>query len=261
MSHYVTLEVVVPAVEIESDVGDIHAQTGSQVRLTCAIRNTLHRPRFVNWYHGNQRITPNSETRIHTLKSAPPGHLASKSKKSDPHDDSVSQRHVQNETTASMESEASLETRGMGGDIPVGSGRTYLSVMTLQRVQPNQSGRYTCVPSSDVFQLPEAFVNLHIVKGETLAAKSERDRGEENGLVMNSASQASSASIRGHSWCVVASAPFSIHFIGLVLCHAMRSSLDFHEDLSIYSLLAWLISSVRRLIRSSPDNEPNLDVM
>lgn len=185
MSHYIKLEVVVPVVEIESDIGDIHAQTGSQVRLTCAIRNTLHRPRFVNWYHDNQRLSPNSQTIIHPLKTV-------LKTDQDPMNESSSS------SSTSSPSKSMEAKTNQGGPSFARGGRDYHSVITLQHVQPDQSGRYTCKPSSDVHQLPETHVDLHIVKGETLAAKSERDHNEDSGHLMNSsASQASSTSSSG----------------------------------------------------------------
>eukprot|EP00094_Tigriopus_californicus_P005156 TCALIF_04970-PA protein Name:"Protein of unknown function" AED:0.03 eAED:0.18 QI:0/0.66/0.71/0.85/0.83/0.85/7/60/336 len=190
MSHYIKLDVVVPIVEIESDIGDIHAQTGSQVRLTCAIRNTLHRPRFVNWYHDNQRLSPNSQTIIHPLKTVP--------KSDQDPTKSLNSSSSSSTSSSSSPSKSVVPKTNQGGPSFSRGGRDYHSIITLQHVQADQSGRYTCQPSSDVYQLPETHVDLHIVKGETLAAKSERDHNEDSDHLMNSsASQASSTSNGG----------------------------------------------------------------
>lgn len=55
-------------------------------------------------------------------------------------------------------------------------GRSYDAVIKLDRVDPEQSGLYECRPD----QLEPATVNLHVVKGGTLAAMSD-DRNEVSG--------------------------------------------------------------------------------
>lgn len=55
----------------------------------------------------------------------------------------------------------------------------YQNLLTLASVRLEHSGLYSCVPSSG---LPNATVNLHVVKGETLAAMSDDHRSSSGNL-------------------------------------------------------------------------------
>nr|XP_018901766.1 PREDICTED: hemicentin-2-like [Bemisia tabaci] len=55
LSHMVTLNVVVPRIEILGDQ-DIHVKLGSQVELKCVITQSIEETGFIFWYHNNRRI-------------------------------------------------------------------------------------------------------------------------------------------------------------------------------------------------------------
>lgn len=55
MSHFITLNVVVPKIEILGE-SDIYAQTGSTVHLKCVITQSLEEPAYIFWYHDNERV-------------------------------------------------------------------------------------------------------------------------------------------------------------------------------------------------------------
>ncbi|XP_059490260.1 lachesin-like [Neocloeon triangulifer] len=55
MSHFITLNVVVPKIEIMGET-DIYVKTGSTVNLKCVITQSLEEPAYIFWYHDNERV-------------------------------------------------------------------------------------------------------------------------------------------------------------------------------------------------------------
>ncbi|XP_046399959.1 hemicentin-1-like [Ischnura elegans] len=55
MSHFVTLNVVVPKIEIMGE-SDIYVKTGSTVNLKCVITQSLEEPAYIFWYHDGERV-------------------------------------------------------------------------------------------------------------------------------------------------------------------------------------------------------------
>lgn len=55
MSHFVTLNVVVPKIEIMG-ASDIYVKTGSTVNLKCVITQSLEEPAYIFWYHDGVRV-------------------------------------------------------------------------------------------------------------------------------------------------------------------------------------------------------------
>ncbi|XP_073978156.1 uncharacterized protein isoform X2 [Rhodnius prolixus] len=55
MSHFITLNVVVPKVEILGET-DIYVKAGSTVNLKCVITQSLEEPAYIFWYHDGQRV-------------------------------------------------------------------------------------------------------------------------------------------------------------------------------------------------------------
>lgn len=55
MSHFITLNVVVPKIEIVGE-SDMYVKTGSTVNLKCVITQSLEEPAYIFWYHDNERV-------------------------------------------------------------------------------------------------------------------------------------------------------------------------------------------------------------
>ncbi|XP_044735845.1 zwei Ig domain protein zig-8-like isoform X2 [Chrysoperla carnea] len=55
MSHFITLNVVVPKIEILGE-SDIYVKTGSPVTIKCVITQSLEEPAYIFWYHDNERV-------------------------------------------------------------------------------------------------------------------------------------------------------------------------------------------------------------
>lgn len=55
MSHFITLNVVVPKIEIMGE-SDIYVKTGSPVTLKCIITQSLEEPAYIFWYHDGDRV-------------------------------------------------------------------------------------------------------------------------------------------------------------------------------------------------------------
>ncbi|XP_022915179.1 zwei Ig domain protein zig-8-like [Onthophagus taurus] len=55
MSHFITLNVVVPKIEIMGE-SDIYVRTGSPVTLKCVITQSLEEPAYIFWYHDEERV-------------------------------------------------------------------------------------------------------------------------------------------------------------------------------------------------------------
>ncbi|GFG36658.1 hypothetical protein Cfor_09399, partial [Coptotermes formosanus] len=55
MSHFITLNVVVPKIEIMGE-SDMYVKTGSTVNLKCVITQSLEEPAYIFWYHDNERV-------------------------------------------------------------------------------------------------------------------------------------------------------------------------------------------------------------
>ncbi|VEN49659.1 unnamed protein product, partial [Callosobruchus maculatus] len=55
MSHFITLNVVVPKIEIEGE-SDIYVKRGSTVQLKCVITQSLEPPAYIFWYHDGERV-------------------------------------------------------------------------------------------------------------------------------------------------------------------------------------------------------------
>ncbi|XP_049822414.1 hemicentin-2-like [Aethina tumida] len=74
MSHFITLNVVVPKIEIPGG-NERFVKTGSPVQLKCVITQSLEEPAYIFWYHNGERVLKNdirmeregSETTVSTL--------------------------------------------------------------------------------------------------------------------------------------------------------------------------------------------------
>uniref|UniRef100_A0A1B6ED63 Ig-like domain-containing protein n=1 Tax=Clastoptera arizonana TaxID=38151 RepID=A0A1B6ED63_9HEMI len=55
MSHFITLNVVVPKIEILGET-DIYVKSGSTVQLKCVITQSLEEPAYIFWYHDGRRV-------------------------------------------------------------------------------------------------------------------------------------------------------------------------------------------------------------
>lgn len=55
MSHFITLNVVVPKIEITGEP-DMYVKTGSTVQLKCIITQSLEEPAYIFWYHDDERV-------------------------------------------------------------------------------------------------------------------------------------------------------------------------------------------------------------
>lgn len=55
MSHFITLNVVVPKVEI-SGAADLYVKAGSLVNIKCVITKSLEEPAYIFWYHDGERV-------------------------------------------------------------------------------------------------------------------------------------------------------------------------------------------------------------
>ncbi|XP_050314883.1 hemicentin-2-like isoform X2 [Anthonomus grandis grandis] len=55
MSHFITLNVVVPKIEIVGEP-DRFVKVGSKVELRCVITQALEEPAYIFWYHDGQRV-------------------------------------------------------------------------------------------------------------------------------------------------------------------------------------------------------------
>lgn len=55
MSHFITLNVVVPKIEILGE-SDMYVKSGSTVSLKCVITQSLEEPAYIFWYHDNERV-------------------------------------------------------------------------------------------------------------------------------------------------------------------------------------------------------------
>ncbi|XP_017774039.1 PREDICTED: hemicentin-2-like isoform X1 [Nicrophorus vespilloides] len=55
MSHFITLNVVVPKIEILGE-SEIYVKTGSTVSLKCVITQSLEEPAYIFWYHDGNRV-------------------------------------------------------------------------------------------------------------------------------------------------------------------------------------------------------------
>ncbi|XP_060516024.1 hemicentin-2-like isoform X2 [Cylas formicarius] len=63
MSHFITLNVVVPKIEILGE-SDIFVKTGSTVQLKCVITQSLEEPAYIFWYHDGNRVLKYEENAI-----------------------------------------------------------------------------------------------------------------------------------------------------------------------------------------------------
>ncbi|CAH1120886.1 unnamed protein product [Ceutorhynchus assimilis] len=55
MSHFITLNVVVPKIEIAGEP-DMFVKMGSKVQLRCVIAQSLEEPAYIFWYHDGERV-------------------------------------------------------------------------------------------------------------------------------------------------------------------------------------------------------------
>lgn len=55
MSHFITLNVVVPKIEIIGEA-EVYFKTGSKVNLKCVITQSLEEPAYIFWYHDGERV-------------------------------------------------------------------------------------------------------------------------------------------------------------------------------------------------------------
>lgn len=55
MSHFITLNVVVPSIQIIGE-SDIHVKAGSSVNIKCVITQSLEEPAYIFWYHDERRV-------------------------------------------------------------------------------------------------------------------------------------------------------------------------------------------------------------
>ncbi|XP_076262187.1 lachesin-like isoform X2 [Rhynchophorus ferrugineus] len=55
MSHFITLNVVVPKIEILGE-SDMFVKMGSAVQLKCVITQSLEEPAYIFWYHDGERV-------------------------------------------------------------------------------------------------------------------------------------------------------------------------------------------------------------
>lgn len=55
MSHFITLNVVVPKIEILGE-SDVYVKTDSPVSLKCVITQSLEEPAYIFWYHDGERV-------------------------------------------------------------------------------------------------------------------------------------------------------------------------------------------------------------
>jgi len=165
MSHFVQLNIIEPTVTIEANDGRVHAHQGSDVEFKCLIRGMLQKPAYVFWYHGDERLLPEYDpTMSDNVKVVEEPQSSSGSMA-----DSEKTPFFPEETRDYFVDEDFLvDTRSM-----------YLATLKLNRVKPEQKGKYKCGPSNT----QSASVELHITDGEIRAAMSE---GTSNGSYAHS---------------------------------------------------------------------------
>ncbi|XP_025833382.1 hemicentin-2-like isoform X2 [Agrilus planipennis] len=63
MSHFITLNVVVPKIEILGE-SDKYVKAGSKAILKCLITRSLEEPAYIFWYHDGERVLAFDRTKI-----------------------------------------------------------------------------------------------------------------------------------------------------------------------------------------------------